>query len=79
MIIATLQSELKSASMKVEHLQKTMDRQKQYSRRKFILIHELKEEKNESTNNRVLKLLREELNEEILSVDLDQRHRSGKK
>ena len=54
--IATLQSELKSASMKVEDLEKKMKRQKQYPRRNCILIHGLKEEKNESNDDRVLKL-----------------------
>ena len=78
-IIATLQSELKSASMKVEDLEKKMDRQEQYSRRNCILIHGLKEEQNKSTNDRVLELFREELNEDILLVDLDRTHRIGKK
>ena len=41
-IIATLQSELKSASMKVEDLWKKMNRQEQYSRRNCFLIHGLK-------------------------------------
>ena len=45
-IIATLQNELKCASMKVEDLEKKMERQEQYSRRNCILIHGLKE-KNE--------------------------------
>ena len=78
-IIATLQSELKSASMKVEDLEKKMDRQEQYSRRNCILIHGLKEEQNGSTDDRVLELFREELNEDILLVDLDRTHRIGKK
>ena len=55
-----------------------MDRQEQYSRRNCILINGLKEEKNKSTDNRVLKLFREELNEDILLVDLDRTHRIGK-
>ena len=78
-IIATLQSELKSAGMKVEDLEKKMGRQEQYFRRNSILIHGLKEEKNESTNDRVLKLFREALNEEVLFVDLDRIYRTGKK
>ena len=78
-IIATLQSGLKSASMKVEDLEKRMDGQEQYSRRNCILIHGLKEEQNESTDDRVLELFREELNEDILLVDLDRTHRIGKK
>ena len=56
-----------------------MDRQEQYSRRNCILIHGLKEEQNKSTNDRVLGLFREELNEDILLVDLDRTHRIGKK
>ena len=78
-IIATLQSELKSASRKVKDLEKKMDRQEQYSRRNCIFIDGLKEEQNESTDDRVLKLFREELNEDILLVDLDRTHRIGKK
>ena len=65
--------------MKVEDLEKKMERQEQYSRRNCILIHGLKEEKNESTDDRVLKLFREELNEDVLLADLDRTHRIGKK
>ena len=78
-IIATLQNELKSASMKVEDLEKKMERQEQYSRRNCILIHGLKEEMDESTDDRVLKLFREELNEDVLLADLDRTHRIEKK
>ena len=78
-IIATLQNELKNANIKVEDLEKKMERQEQYSRRNCILIHGLKEEKNESTNNRVLRLFREDMNEDVLLVDLDRTHRIGKK
>ena len=78
-IIAALQNELNSASMNVEVLEKNMERQKQYSRRNCILIHGLKEEKNESTDDRVLKLFREELNEDVLLAYLDRTHRIGKK
>ena len=56
-----------------------MERQEQYSRRNCILILQLKEEMNESTDDKVLKLLREELNEDILLSDLDMTHRIGKK
>ena len=65
-IIATLQNELKSASMKVEDLEKKMEKQEQWSRRNCILIHGLKEQIDESTNYRVLKLFIEELNEDVL-------------
>ena len=78
-VTATLQSELKSASMKVEDIEKNMDRKEQYSKRNCILIHGLKEEQNESIDDRVLELFREELNEDILLVDLDRTHRIGKR
>ena len=56
-----------------------MDRQEQYSRGNCILINGLKEEKNESTDERVVKLFREEQNEDVLLADLDRTHRIGKK
>ena len=45
------------------------------------MIHGLKGEKNESTDDRVLKLFREELTEDVLlvDVDLDRTHRIRKK
>ena len=70
---------LLSASMKVKDLEKKMERQVQYSRRNCISIHGLKEEKNKSTDDRVLKLFREELNEDVLLADSDRVHRIGKK
>ena len=55
-----------------------MERQEQYSRRNCILILQLKEEMDESTDDRFLKLFREELNEDVLLADLDRTHRIGK-
>ena len=78
-IIATLQNELKSASMKTEDLEKKLERQEQYCRRNCILIHALTEGMEESADDRVLKLFREELNEDVFIADLDRTHRIGKK
>ena len=78
-IITILQSKLKSASMKVEDLKRKMETKEQYSRRNCIFFQGLKEERNKSTDNRVLKLLREELKEDVLLVDLDRSHRIGGK
>ena len=64
--------------MKVEDLKKIMEKQEQYSRRNCTLIHGLKEEKTK-VDDRVLKLFREELNEEVLLADLHRTHRIGKK
>ena len=65
--------------MKVEDLEKKMESQGQYSRRNCILIHGLREEKNESTDDRVFKLFRVGLNEDILLADLDRTHRIRQK
>ena len=65
--------------MKVEDLEKKMERQEQYSRRNCILVQGLNKEMGESTDDRVLKLFREELNEDLLSADLERTHRIGKK
>ena len=65
--------------MKVQDLEKKMERQEQYSRRNCILIHGLKEEMNRSADDRVLKLFRGELREDVLLADLDRTHRNGKK
>ena len=56
-----------------------MERQEQYSRRNCILIQGLKEEMDQSTDDRVLKLFSEELNEDILLADLDRTHKIKKK
>ena len=56
-----------------------MERKEQYSRRNCILIHRLKEEMDQSTDDRVLKLFSEELNEDILLADLDRAHKIEKK
>ena len=70
---------MKNSNIKVEDLVKKIERQEQYSRRNCIIIHGLKGEKNKSTNDKVVKLFREELNEDVLFADLDRTHRIGKK
>ena len=65
--------------MKVEDLEKKMESQGQYSRRNCILIHGLSEEKNKSTDDRVFKLFRVGLNEDVLLADLDRTHRIRQK
>ena len=44
-VIAALQSELKNSSIKVEDLEKKIERQEQYSRRNCIIIHGLKKKR----------------------------------
>ena len=52
-------------------MRKKIESQEQYSRRNCILIHGLKEEKNESTDDKVLKLFRKKPSEDVSLVDLE--------
>ena len=63
--------------MKVEDLEKIMEKQEQCSRRNCTLIHGLKEEKTK--DDRVLQLFREELNEDVSLADLHRTDRIEKK
>ena len=58
---------------------KVEDLEKKWKGKNSILIYELKERKNESTDDRALKSFREELNEDVFLVDLDKTYRIGKK
>ena len=49
----THQNELKNANIKVEDLERKMERQEQYSMRNCTLIHGLKEEKIENTYDKL--------------------------
>ena len=54
-----------------------VDQQTQYSRRNCLLFHGIKEEKNEDTNSIIINTVKEEIDIEILSNDLDRSHRTG--
>ena len=58
---------------------KVEDLEKKWKGKNSILIYELKERKNKSTDDRALKSFREELNEDVFLVDLDRTYRIGKK
>ena len=58
--------------------EQNVDRQEQYSRRNCLLIHGIKEERNESTDDIVVKFIQDDLQEEINFEDLDRTHRTGK-
>ena len=60
-------------------LEQIIDRQEQYSRRNCILIHGVKEEQNEDTDNVVVKLIKDSLEEDVDLTELDRSHRIGKK
>ena len=75
--IEELKKENSNLTEHVKDLEK-VDRQEQNSKRNCLLIHGIKEEKEENTDNVVIKFIQDDLQEEINIEDLDRTHRIGK-
>ena len=52
-----------------------VERQEQYSRKNYILIHGVKENQNKDTNEVVMNKIKSEMNLEISRGDIDRIHR----
>ena len=76
--IEELKKENSNLMEHVKDLEQKVDRQEQYSRRNCLLIHGIKEEKDENTDDVVIKFIQDGLQEEINIEDLDRTHRIGK-
>ena len=77
--IKDLKEKVLILSNEKKDLEQIIDRQEQYSRRNCILIHGVKEEQNEDTDNVVVKLIKDSLEEDVDLTELDRSHRIGKK
>ena len=55
-----------------------IDRQEQYSRRSFILIHGIAENKEENTDQQVIDFINENLDIKIDEIDIGRPHRIGR-
>ena len=64
-------------SATIQSFKVSLDRQEQYSRRNYLLIHGLPENRNENTDQIVIEILKEKMGEEINEVDLDRTRRLG--
>ena len=64
-IINDLQGKVSEMSNELEVLKNLLDRQQQYSRRNWVLIHGISEQKGEDTDEQALKIIREELGETV--------------
>ena len=64
-------------SATIQSFKVSLDRQEQYSRRNYLLIHGLPENRNENTDQIVIEILKEKMGEEINEVDLDRPRRLG--
>ena len=77
-IIEELKTENANLKEHLKDVEQNVDRQEQYSRRNCLLIHGIKEERNENTDDIVVKFIQDDLQEEINFEDLDRTHRIGK-
>ena len=75
--VIQLESEKKKLSNKVSGVLEDLDDIQQYSRRNCLLVHGLKEDKDESTNDLVLKLFNEKLGVAVDISMIDRSHRLG--
>lgn len=75
--IAVLENNVTVLLKTVDDLYHQIDRQEQYSRRNCLLIHNVTEEKDENTDNTVLKIIQDKVEEPISIEDLDRTHRLG--
>ena len=65
------------ASLKEKFFQvgKTLDRQEQYSRRNYLLVHGVEEKNIEDTDQEISNIAKNDLGEEITIHDIDRTHR----
>ena len=75
-MINSLEQKVLGLTEKVNKLSSLVDRQEQYSMRNCILIHGVKENQNEDTDE-VVNKLKSEMNLEISPGDIDRTHRIG--
>ena len=77
--IKDLKEKVLILSNEKKDLEQIIDRQEQYSRRNCILIHGVKEEQSEDTDNVLVKLIKDNLEEDVDLTELNRSHRIGKK
>ena len=72
-----MQNEIKDGSATIQSFKVSLDRQEQYFRKKFLLIHGLPENRNENTDQIVIEAFKEKMGDEIKEVDLHRTDRIG--
>ena len=76
--ISDLKNEVKYLNEKVETMDRSLDRHEQYSRRNCLLIHGVKENEKEDTDEVVIEFFEKEMEEKLSANDIDRSHRLGK-
>ena len=75
--IAELKEDLASLKEKFFQVDKTLDRQEQYSRRNFLLVHGVEGKNNEDSDQEIINIVKNDLGEEI-TIHVDRTHCLGK-
>ena len=76
--IKNLKADVMNLRIQINEQNHTLDKHEQYSRRNCLLLHGVAENNNESTDDVVMKTIREKMGEEIRDIDIDRTHRIGK-
>ena len=77
--ISELKNEVKYLNQKVEPMDMSLDHHEQYSRRNCLLIHDVKENEKENTDEVVIEFFEKEMKEKLSANDIDRSHRLEKK
>ena len=76
--IKNLKADVMNLRIQINEQNHTLDKHEQYSRRNCLLLHGVAENNNESTDDDIMKTIREKMGEEIRHIDIDRTHRIGK-
>ena len=76
--INKLEENSRKMNKKIYGLNRVIDRQEQYSRRNYILLHGVKESENEDTDTVVTETFNELLQEKLTDIDIDRSHWIGR-
>ena len=73
-----MKQEVNDLKERVESIEKFSDDHEQYSRRNCLLIHGMKKDKDEFTDNMVVNMMQDKLELKISKKDIDWSHSIGK-
>ena len=72
--ISGLNYEVKTVNEKVETMGRSLDRREQYSRRNCLLVHGVKKNETENTEEVVIEISENEMQEKVSVNDIDRSH-----
>ena len=78
-LILEPKNEVKTLNEKIGAMDRSLDCHEQYSRRNCLLIHGVKENEKEDTDEIVIEIFEKEMQEKVAVNDIDRSHRLCKK